>query len=146
WAMIRAATYIAALYRDTVQGVRFSLRDPETKENLTITEWFNRINDAPNSAAPARALLQSLSKSLQNEQGLAEQLFGPGGPLAYALRSGIPGNDGRRAVQTFAAWRDLGYPLPDVPKGRVRPLRLDTSLSEEECHPTGIVMGFGTVH
>ena len=77
WAMIRAATYIAAQYRDTVKGVRFSLRDPESKENLTITEWFNRLNDAPNSAVPARALLQSLSEALQRDQSLAGQLFGP---------------------------------------------------------------------
>ena len=146
WAMIRAATYIAAQYRDTVKGVRFSLRDPESKENLTITEWFNRLNDAPNSAVPARALLQSLSEALQRDQSLAGQLFGPGGPLTYALQSGVPGNDGRPAVKTLAAWCAAGYPLPDVPKGRVRPLRLDASLSEQECHPTGIVMGFGTVH
>ena len=146
WAMIRAATYVAAQYRDTVKGVRFSLRDPESEENLTITEWFNRLNEAPNSAVPARALLQSLSEALQRDQSLAGQLFGPGGPLTYALQSGVPGNDGRPAVKTLAAWCAAGYPLPDVPKGRVRPLRLDASLSEQECHPTGIVMGFGTVH
>ncbi len=146
WGMIRAATYIAAQYRDTVKGLDFSLPDPENQEQMTLAEWFDRIHDAPNSAAPARALLRSLADALRNQKNLPEHLVGPGGPLAYAFNSGIPGNDGRRALQTMEAWLNAGCPLPEVPKGRVKPLRLDASLSEAECHPTGIVMGFGTVH
>ena len=61
--------------------------------------------------------------------------------------TGIPGNDGYTAEQTLIAWRNAGYPLPPkIPERKVKPLRLDASLDEEECHPTGVAMGFGTVH
>ena len=36
--------------------------------------------------------------------------------------------------------------MPDIPAGRVKPLRLDSTLDEEEQHPTGIALGFGTMH
>ena len=71
----------------------------------------------------------------------------PGTPWAYALRTMVPGNDGRRARDTMSAWSRAGYPLPSrISKGTVKALRLDASLTEEECHPTGVMIGFGTVH
>jgi hypothetical protein len=66
--------------------------------------------------------------------------------LAYAFDNGIPGNDGRTARRTLHAWLDAGCPLPKAPTGRVKPMRLEGSLTEQETHPTGVVMGFGTVH
>jgi hypothetical protein len=64
------------------------------------------------------------------------------------LRTGTPpGNDGRRAMRTMEAWIAAGYPLPPkVSQGPVKALGFNTSLSGEERHPTGVIMGFGTVH
>lgn len=146
WGMIRAATYVAARYRDHVATVTLSLPDPNTKKNLTIPEWFDRIRAAANSARPAHDLLKSFGEELKNRRSLMDDLFADGTPLAYAFNAGIPGNDRKRARDTMAAWLAAGCPLPQVRPGRVKPLRLDHSLNEEECHPTGLSMGFGTVH
>ena len=58
----------------------------------------------------------------------------------------VPGNDGKPLCDTMRAWIAHGCPLPDVSKGRLKPLRLDATLDEEEHHPTGLHLGFGTVH
>jgi hypothetical protein len=146
WSMIRGATYIASEHREAVKGSDFRLPDPADKRELTIAEWFERIRAAPNSAFPARTMLKALGEKLRSDGELPDKWFHPDSPLFYAFNSGIPGNDGRTAWTTLQAWFDAGFPLPDVPKGWVKPLRMDASLNEEECHPTGVAMGFGTVH
>ena len=146
--MIRAVTFVAAEYRTTFDGDELSLPNPETNENLTIGTWLDQIRDAPNSAGAARAFLVALCASLQNQGGEFERAFGKETPFACALRTGTPpGNDGRRAMRTMEAWIAAGYPLTDkVSQGRVKALGFNTSLSGEERHPTGVIMGFGTVH
>jgi len=146
WSMIRGATYIASEYREAVKGLDIRLPDPADGRELTIAEWFERIREARNSAFPARAMLKALGERLHSDGELPNKWFNPDGPLFYAFDSGIPGNDGRKARTTLRAWFDAGFPLPEVPKGWVKPLRMDASLNEEECHPTGVAMGFGTVH
>jgi lipocalin len=146
WSMIRAMTYIAAQYADAVRQVKFDLFDPETKQKFAVSTWLDRIREAPNSAAPACAMLHALGNALSRQPGLLEVQFAAGTPLAYAFDNGIPGNDGRTARDTLDAWLNADCPLPKVPTGRVRPMRLESSLSEQESHPTGVVMGFGTVH
>ena len=146
--MIRAVTFVAAEYRTTFDGDELSLPNPETNENLTIGTWLDQIRDAPNSAGAARAFLVALCASLQNQGGEFERAFGKETPFACALRTGTPpGNDGRRAMRTMEAWIAAGYPLPPkVSQGPVKALGFNTSLSGEERHPTGVIMGFGTVH
>jgi hypothetical protein len=146
WGVIRAATCAAAQYRDVVKDLKLNLSDPDTGRESSIVEWFDRIREAANSAASARALLMSLRETLRSRPELRRELLAPDAPLSYAFGSGVPGNDGRRAVVTLRAWLDADFVLPTVPDGRVRPLRLDATLNEEEGHPTGVVMGFGTVH
>ena len=64
--------------------------------------------------------------------------------VSFALGGGI-----RPAAAQFTdtnpPWVGIP-PVPKVPTGRVKPMRLEGSLSEQETHPTGVVMGFGTVH
>ena len=146
--MIRAVTFVAAEHRAIFDGDELSLPDPETNENLTIGTWLDQIRDAPNSAGAARAFLVALCARLQNHGGEFERAFGKETPFACALRTGTPpGNDGRRAMRTMEAWIAAGYPLPPkVSQGPVKALGFNTSLSGEERHPTGVIMGFGTVH
>ncbi|MCA1458772.1 LodA/GoxA family CTQ-dependent oxidase [Bradyrhizobium sp. BRP22] len=145
WGMIRAVTHVAALNRKQLEGVELSLPDAHGKP-LTLSEWLDRICSAANSAGPARDMLQSLGRELTRRRTLANELFGADTRLGFAFNSCIPGNDGRRGLETMEAWLAVDCPLPNVPRGRVKPLRLDASLNEEECHPTGLIMGFGTVH
>jgi hypothetical protein len=144
--MVRAVTYIAAQFPAAFDGDNVRVPDPSKPESPTIAEWFERIREAPNSAFPARVFLEQLGKMLQAQDGLLKRLFDGDTPLACAFRSGIPGNDGRPARETMDAWITTGYWLPEIPEGRVKALRLDASLDEEERHPTGIMMGFGTTH
>ena len=146
WGMIRAVTYIAAQRWGAVEALEFELFDPETKQELAVSTWFDRIRAAPNSAPPACAMLHSLGNALRTQPGLLKAQFAARRPLAYAFDNAVPGNDGRTARSTLNAWLDAGCPLPKVPVGQVKPLRLEASLSEQEAHPTGVVMGFGTVH
>jgi hypothetical protein len=146
WSMIRAVTYIAAQRREAVEGLTFTLPRPDTGERLSLLRWFDLIRAESNSARPARALLQSLARALKAQDGLFEELFGAQGLLYYAFNTGIPGNDGRCGLETVEVWFRIKCPVPDPAEGPVRPLRLDASLYEEETHPTGLAMGFGTVH
>jgi hypothetical protein len=143
WGMIRAVTYIAAQHGKAFEHSRFSLRFA-ANENLMMSEWCDRIRAEPNSSVLARAFLRALEKELRKHNGEPERVFDT--VLMRAFDSAVPGNDGRRAWDTLEAWIAAGYPLPKPDGRRVKPLRLDATLSEEECHPTGVTMGFGTVH
>jgi hypothetical protein len=67
-------------------------------------------------------------------------------PLARGFELVVPGNDGHCLHDFMTAWLENGCPLPDIPQRKLRPLRLDSTLDEEEHHPTGVAIGFGTVH
>jgi hypothetical protein len=144
-SMVRATTYIAKQYCDVVKDLSWNLPDPRGTK-LTIAQWFERIRAAPNPAVPAIELLKALAAAIQHNETSLEKLFAEGEPLRYAFETGIPGNDARVAKDTAQAWVDAGYPLPPIPDGGVKALRIDGSLSAEELHPTGLMMGFGTVH
>ena len=143
WGMIRALTYVASRDPRHLEAVNFSLPDP-TGKHLSVSEWFKRIRDAPNSAGPARDMLEALATELKGRKTRTNERDDE--LLASAFKFSVPGNDGKRARETMEAWLAAGAPVPGVPKGRVKALRLDASLNEEEWHPTGQVMGFGTVH
>jgi hypothetical protein len=145
FGMVRALTYIAAQHRPAFDGVNLVLTDARTNEQRTIGRWLDQIREAPNPTAPACALLRALATG--EPDGWSLQRVVRETPLGRALNSVIPGNDGRRAKETMEAWVNAGFPVPEQPSmGRVKPMRLDSSLDEEERHPTGVVMGFGTVH
>jgi hypothetical protein len=146
WSMIRAVTYVAAQNWKIFEGDIFRLPDPANRENLTVAVWFDRIRRASNSAVPARAFLHALSDKLQKDDDLFAKLLDGTSPFALAFDATIPGNDGVRARDTMRLWRQEDYPLPDVAEETVKPLRLDSSLNEEEWHPTGVAIGFGTTH
>jgi len=139
--MIRAVTYIAARRSEGIENVTLRVYDEDTNSELLIANWFERIREAPNSAGPARAFLKSLGPMLTGNP----ELLNADAPVRYAFESGIPGNDRRTARETREAWVKAGCPLPDV-SSDVQALRLDASLAEHESHPTGVVMGHGTVH
>jgi hypothetical protein len=146
WGMIRAVTYVAAQRWQSVEGLPYKLRDSVTEKELSIAEWFKLIREAPNSAVPAHAMLKALGDGTKNKV-VIDSLFGGQNPLWHAFNIGIPGNDRRVALDTARAWVKAGRWLPDkVSEGQVKALRLDSSLQEEETHPTGLAMGFGTVH
>ena len=76
--MVRAVTSIAAQNAEAVAELDLSLPDLETGRDLTIAEWFHRIRAASNPAAPARALLHSLSEALRGQPTVVAQMFGDG--------------------------------------------------------------------
>ena len=112
WGMIRAATYVAAEYRDVVKDLQSILPDLHMGGALSVRDWFDRIRAAKNSTQPARAMLMALRDALRRQPGLGQQTFAPGTPLSYAFGSGVPGNDGRRASATLQAWLAAGIELP----------------------------------
>jgi hypothetical protein len=145
WSMIRAVTYVAAQHRVMFDGYDLMLTDPDSGKSAQAEEWLEELRSASNAAVPACALLRALTAALRARD--TDALLKEHTPLACALKSTIPGNDGRRAIQTLRAWVRGGFPIPTrVPNDKVKPLRLDASLSEEETHPTGLSAGFGTVH
>jgi hypothetical protein len=66
--------------------------------------------------------------------------------IGRALSAPVPGNDGKLGCDTMKAWLEAGCPVPNVPDKKIRPLRLESTLDEEETHPIGFAIGFGTVH
>ena len=147
WSMIRAITYIAAQHHRTFADAKFALPDPDAQQNLTVAEWLKLIHDAPNPAAPARALLRALQMEMLKRNDSSVEIFGGETLIQFVFDTAIPANDGCTALRTMETWSKAGYPVPaKIPERKVKPLRLDASLDEEECHPTGVAMGFGTVH
>ena len=144
WSMIRGVTYIAALHRPVFDDHTLDSADAGIGR-LDVAAWLDKIWDAPNSAEFAREFLIALAERLPKQS--PADFLKAAAPWAYALKTIIPGNDGHSAEETLQAWIDAGFPYPhQVPRDRVKPLRLDASLTEEECHPTGLSVGFGTVH
>jgi hypothetical protein len=109
----------------------------------SMADWMQLIREAANPAEPARAFLATIAGG----QGLAARTAADAGTaIDRDLDIKVPGNDGRSVRETLQAWYEHGCPMPDVPAGRIKPLRLDATLDEEEQHPTGIALGFGTMH
>jgi L-Lysine epsilon oxidase N-terminal/L-lysine epsilon oxidase C-terminal domain/Iron-containing redox enzyme len=150
WGMVRAATHIAGHRSRTLEEKLFNLTHPETKESRTVVEWLDQIRESSDPARPALAFLQALAGTLQQSDGPAKKLTSRFNdsttPFGRALNHVIPGNDGCEARETIREWVANGYPMPELSEGRLRPLRLDATLHEEERHPTGVTLGFGTVH
>jgi hypothetical protein len=145
WSMIRAVTHIAAQHPTIFDRHPLSLRDVGSKQVLHLSKWLEKIREAQNGAELARSFIIALSDALPKQDPLG--FFRKDGPWTYALKSTVPGNDGSRARATLEAWIKAGFPYPHrVPKERVKPLRIDASLTEQESHPTGLSVGFGTVH
>jgi hypothetical protein len=146
WGMVRTLTFIAAQHRDSVEKSDLTLADPDTGQELTVKEWLDRIRESSNPSVPARALLQSFRDLHDDKRMALRKQSGPETPMGRALGERIPGNDGRRGWDTMEAWFKAGCPVPEATNAKVRPLRLDSTLQEEETHPTGLAIGFGTVH
>jgi hypothetical protein len=145
--MIRAIMHIAGQTWSDLPNDAFSLADP-AGHGRTSAYWVDRIRDAANPAEAAREFLAALKTELQKQRSPAEMITGlQASPLwAQALDLVVPGNDRKRVRDTMQAWVAHGLPIPEMPEGRQKPLRLDTTLDEEEHHPTGVALGFGTVH
>jgi hypothetical protein len=146
WGMVRVLTFIAAQDRDSVGKSDLTLADSDTAQELTLKEWMDRIRESPNPSVPARALLQSFRNLPDDKKIALMKQLGPDTTMGRVLGARIPGNDGRRGWDTMEAWLKAGCPVPKVSTSKVRPLRLDSTLQEEETHPTGFAIGFGTVH
>jgi len=146
WGMIRTLTFIAAQHRDLVGKSDFTLADYDTGQELTMKEWLDRIRKSSNPSVTARALLQSLRNLPEDKRSALMNQLGPETPMGAVFGVPIPGNDARPGSDVLKAWFKAGCPVPAVSAGRVRPLRLDSTLDEEETHPIGFAIGFGTVH
>jgi hypothetical protein len=146
WGMIRTLTFIAAQHRHPVGKSDVTLADYDTGLELTIKDWLDRIRASSNPSVTARAVLESFRNLTDDKKIALMKQLGPENPMGRALRERIPGNDGQRGWDTMEAWYKAGCPLPEVPAGKIRPLRLEATLDEEETHPTGLAIGFGTVH
>lgn len=146
WGMIRTLTFVAAQHRDPLGKSDVTLLDHSTGRELTIKDWLGCIRTSSNPSVPARALLESF-RNLHDDRKIAlMRHWGPEVSMSRALGARIPGNDGQRGWDTLQAWYQAGCPLPEIPVGKIKPLRLDATLDEEETHPTGLAVGFGTVH
>lgn len=149
WGMIRTLTHLAAQPSFYQQPNGAASSNGADGGPRTMAERLALIRDAANPTRPAHSLLQLLKQEIQRQGGLPPSLNDirlEATPLAGALDLVVPGNDGRRVRDVFGAWLESGCPLPEVADGKVRPLRFEATLDEEEHHPTGVALGFGTVH
>jgi len=145
--MIRAVTHIAG--QNWIDLGNDRLIDA-TGQSRTSIHWLAQIRDAANPAEAAREFLVTLKTEFEKQQNRSPAAIITGlnaSPLwTQALDLVVPGNDGRQVRDTMHVWMANGFPLPEMPEGRLKPLRLDATLDEEEHHPTGVALGFGTVH
>jgi hypothetical protein len=149
WGMVRALTHFAAQPWTKQRPDEIRLNGGGVANGQTISDWLAHIRDAASPSCAARELMEALNEDFGHQQELsaAEFMTKLGAtPLARAFELAVPGNDGRRLRDMMGAWLESGCPLPDVPAGEIKPLRLDSTLDEEEYHPTGVAVGFGTVH
>jgi hypothetical protein len=143
WSMVRAVVHLALRAPAENRDGKAVGAGADGGNGRSMTNWMQLIREAANPAEPARAFLATIAGG----QGLAARGAADAGTaIDWGLDVKVPGNDGRSVRETLAAWYEHGCPMPDVPAGRVKPLRLDATLDEEEQHPTGIALGFGTMH
>jgi hypothetical protein len=147
WGMVRAFTHLTSQpWTDpTRSGIR--LNGGAIAKGRTVADWLSHIREGASPARAARDLMQALSEEFGEQDdtsGFMKKLAST--PLAQAFELAVPANDGRRLRDIMGAWLESGCPLPDVPAGEFKPLRLDSTLDEEEHHPTGVAVGFGTMH
>ena len=149
WGMVRALTHIAG---QSPIGWGDDVLTPKsaTGDRRTMAHWFAQIRSTSSPALCARTLLIALKSEFEAQQdrspnGIITRLSTSAAWL-MSLDLVVPGNDGKQVRDTMAAWIAFAAPIPEVPEGRLRPLRLDATLDEEEHHPTGVPLGFGTVH
>jgi hypothetical protein len=142
WSMVRAVVHLAL--RAPAENADGKAASGAVANNgRSMADWMQLIREAANPAEPARAFLATIAGG----QGLAARTAADAGTaIDRDLDIKVPGNDGRSVRETLQAWYEHGCPMPDVPAGRIKPLRLDATLDEEEQHPTGIALGFGTMH
>jgi hypothetical protein len=144
---VRAVTHLAS--HDPQALCDLTSFMPRQTSAATGALWCGRICGASNPALPAHELLREWADAIEADGRAAGYLLELSDltiDLPKALNIVVPGNDGRPMLDTLAAWIKRGCPLPQVADGKVKPLRLDCTLDEEEQHPLGFSLGFGTVH
>ena len=149
WGMIRTLTHLAAQPSSKLRGNGAASGNGARGEPHTMAERLVLIRDAANPTRPAHGLLRLLKEEFARQGHPAASLDDvrlETTPLAGALDLVVPGNDGRRVRDVLGAWLETGCPLPEIADGKLRPLRFEATLDEEEHHPTGVTLGFGTVH
>jgi hypothetical protein len=146
WSMVRTLTFIAASDPTITAQCTAKLADIQTGEEMTIAEWFARIRMSSNPAIPACAFLRAVRHLPDQQKAALLTSSAAGTVIERALSSPNGSNDGKRGYDTVTAWLEAGCPLPKGVNQKIRPLRLDASLDEEETHPIGVAIGFGTVH
>jgi hypothetical protein len=147
WSMLRAVTHLATHNPRALEDLRAFAHGPAPGHGATCAQWRDAIRRASNPAEPGHEILQELAQALSAVGGAKHaQLADPAVPLPAGLEVPVPGNDGSRVLDTLAAWIAHGCPVPPAVAGKMKPLRLDCTLDEEEQHPVGFSLGFGTVH
>src|SRR5262249_35273324 len=149
WGMIRTLTHLAAQPSSKLQSNGGVSGNGARGGAHTMAERLALIREAANPTRPAHGLLQLLKEEFARNGHLAssvDDLRLEATPLAGALDLVVPGNDGRRVRDVLGAWVETGCPLPEIADGKLRSLRFEATLDEEEHHPTGVTLGFGTVH
>jgi hypothetical protein len=147
WSMARVVTHLASHHPQALCDLASFLQQQPAP--ATGADWHGRICGASNPALPASELLANWAGALGGAgraAGCLRELVDQNARVPEAMNIVVPGNDGRRVLDTLAAWIKRGCPLPQVTDGKVKPLRLDCTLDEEEQHPLGFSLGFGTVH
>ncbi|MBV8753567.1 MAG: LodA/GoxA family CTQ-dependent oxidase [Pseudonocardiales bacterium] len=149
WGMVRALTHLAAQPLTNSQNGGFKFNRADAAEGQSALEWLADIRDAANPARTARAYLEALGAEFEQQKDPSAGAFMrrlAATPLAQGFELVAPGNDGHCGRDMMTAWLECGCPMPDVRLGELKPLRIDSTLDEEEHHPTGVAIGFGTMH
>lgn len=149
WSIIRSLTHLAA---QPWLASRAANGDGERAAGAlqVLVDGVAQVRQASTPAQAGGEVLARLKAVIVKDGALSDSeawlAEASGTPFASALELVAPGNDGRRIRELLAVWVEAGSPLPNVPDGGFRPLRLEATLDEEEHHPTGVALGFGTVH
>jgi hypothetical protein len=149
--MVRVVMHLVKLNASGRQSdwMQLHLPDPETGQTLSIGQWLDRVRLSPTPAMSANAFLSALKQAILQRNASGQQfmheLNQPMSSLARALQSIVPGNDRHKANETLRAWIGNNCPLPHIQYPKVRPLRLEMTLDEEEHHPFGVSLGFARI-
>lgn len=147
WGMVRAFTHLTSQPWTDPARSGIKLNGGVIAQGRTVADWLSYIREGTSPARAARDLMEALRGEFEkhDEKSTFMKTLAAT-PLAQAFELAVPANDGRRLRDVMGAWLESGCPLPDVPAGEFKPLRLDSTLDEEEHHPTGVAIGFGTMH
>jgi hypothetical protein len=143
--MVRLLDTLRARQTGAAEHQLMMLRAPGSKVEHSVSWWFEQ---------PSRDFLEALAwpengwvqPGDPDSSPFVTDRLSPAQPMGKAFAGAVPGLGGRTGKDVAIAWIEAGCPVPDASAGPIERLWLASTAAVWQAHPTGQVLGMGTIH